>query len=65
MTFDIHGISGLLAISAHAVRFIRALAVLRSGGRKSLRSFHKFAVLVWLIWLVPYFSPMFFQLARP
>jgi hypothetical protein len=25
-------------------------------------SFHRFSVVVWLIWLVPYASPMFFSL---
>ena len=30
---------------------------------KAIQNFHKFSLFVWLVWLIPYFSPMFFQLA--
>jgi hypothetical protein len=29
-----------------------------------IRSFHRFSLAVWLIWLVPYFSPMLLGLER-
>ena len=28
-----------------------------------IRKFHRFSLVVWTIWLIPYFSPMFFAMA--
>jgi uncharacterized repeat protein (TIGR03987 family) len=63
MTFDIHGISGLLAIILMLIHAVWATVVLIQKNEKALVNFHKFSVIVWLIWLIPYFSPMFFNLA--
>ena len=63
MTFDIHGISGLIAIILMFVHALWAYIVLRKGDEKAIKNFHKFSVLVWFIWLIPYFSPMFFAMA--
>jgi hypothetical protein len=30
---------------------------------QAIIKFHKFSVAVWVIWLIPYFSPMFFSMA--
>lgn len=58
MSYDVHGISGLLAIVLMLIHAIWATIVLvRKDGRMIVR-FHKFSVFVWLVWLVPYFSPM-------
>ena len=63
MTYDVHGISGLLAILLMFVHAAWALAVLVKKDEKALHNFHKFSVAVWVIWLIPYFSPMFFAMA--
>ena len=63
LTFDVHGISGLLAIILMFIHAVWALVVLIKKDEKSLTNFHKFSVIVWLIWLIPYFSPMLFSLA--
>ena len=62
MSFDIHGISGLLAIMLMLVHAIWATVVLVKKNEKMIVSFHKFSIFVWLIWLIPYFSPMVFQM---
>ncbi|HKJ38203.1 MAG TPA: HsmA family protein [Anaerolineales bacterium] len=62
MTFDIHGISGLLAIILMLVHALWATYVLVKKDEKMIVSFHKFSVFVWLVWLIPYLSPMFFQM---
>ena len=62
MTFDLHGISGLLAILLMFIHAAWALIVLLKKDEKALLNFHKFSLAVWVIWLVPYFSPMFFAL---
>jgi len=63
MQFDIHGISGLLAIILMFIHAAWAAVVLIRKDEKAILNFHKFSVIVWLIWLIPYFSPMFFSLA--
>jgi len=36
-----------------------ALIVLLRKNEQALKSFHRFSVFVWLIWLIPYLSPIF------
>jgi uncharacterized repeat protein (TIGR03987 family) len=62
LTFDIHGVTGVIAIVLMAVHAIWALVVLLRKDEKAIQNFHKFSVAVWFIWLIPYFSPMFFAL---
>lgn len=63
MTFDIHGITGLIAILLMLIHAVWALIVLIRKDEKAIANFHKFSVAVWVIWLIPYFSPMFFNMA--
>ena len=63
MTFDVHGISGLIAIVLMLVHALWAGVVLWQKDEQSIQNFHKFSILVWFIWLIPYFSPMFFAMA--
>lgn len=58
MTFDVHGLTGLLAIVLMLIHAVWALIVLIKKDEKAIRSFHKFSLLVWCIWLIPYFSPV-------
>ena len=62
LTFDIHGLTGLLAILLMLVHAVWATVVLIRKNEKLTSSFHKFSILVWLIWLIPYLSPMLFAL---
>ena len=63
MVFDIHGIYGLLAILLMLIHAVWATIVLVKKDEQAIKSFHKFSVVVWLIWLIPYFSPMLFGMA--
>jgi uncharacterized repeat protein (TIGR03987 family) len=58
LTFDIHGITGVVAILLMLIHAIWATSALIRKDEKVLMKFHKFSVLVWFIWLIPYFSPM-------
>ena len=58
LTYDIHGISGLLAIILMFIHAIWATIVLIRKDEKMILNFHKFSIFVWLVWLIPYFSPM-------
>jgi uncharacterized repeat protein (TIGR03987 family) len=62
MSYDIHGYSGLLAIILMMIHAIWATHVLWKKDEKTIMSFHRFSVFVWLVWLIPYFSPMVLQM---
>ena len=63
LTFDVHGVTGMLAILLMLIHAVWATVVLLKKDEKWLLNFHKFSLAVWLIWLVAYFSPMFLQVA--
>ncbi len=58
LTFDLHGISGVLAIFLMFIHAVWATIVLAKRNERMIANFHKFSVAVWLIWLIPYSSPM-------
>jgi uncharacterized repeat protein (TIGR03987 family) len=62
LTFDVHGLTGLLAIVLMFIHAVWATVVLVRKDEKMIHTFHRFSVVVWLIWLIPYFSPMFFAM---
>lgn len=63
LTFDLHGTSGLIAIILMFIHAFWAAVVLIRANEKAIVNFHRFSVMVWLIWLIPYFSPMIFGMA--
>lgn len=62
LTFDIHGVTGVIAIVLMMIHAIWATLVLIKKDENAIRNFHKFSLLVWFIWLIPYFSPMIWNL---
>ncbi len=64
MSFDVHGISGVIAILLMFIHAAWALIVLLKKDEAAIKNFHKFSVFVWAVWLIPYFSPMLFSIAR-
>ncbi len=63
MAFDLHGITGVIAIALMFIHALWALIVLLRNNEQAIKNFHKFSVAVWFIWLIPYFSPMFFSMS--
>ena len=63
MIFDIHSISGLIAIILMLIHAVWAVVVLTKKDEKAIKNFHKFSITVWLIWLIPYFSPVLLNMA--
>lgn len=59
---NIHGVTGIIAIVLMLIHAVWATIVLLRKDEKMIVSFHKFSLVVWLIWLVPYSSPMFLRL---
>lgn len=64
LTFDVHGLTGLLAIILMFVHAVWASIVLARRDERLIKNFHKFSIVVWLIWLVPYLSPMFLRIGE-
>jgi len=56
---DIHSITGLAAIILMVIHASWATVVLLRSDEKAITSFHRFSVIVWAIWLVPYFTGFF------
>jgi uncharacterized repeat protein (TIGR03987 family) len=63
MTFDVHGISGVIAIVLMVLHAGWALVVLLKKNEAAIKKFHRFSVFVWVVWLIPYLSPMFVAIA--
>ena len=60
---DIHSVTGVLAILLMVVHAVWATAVLVRKDERAIVNFHRFSVLVWAIWLVPYFTGFFVSMA--
>jgi uncharacterized repeat protein (TIGR03987 family) len=58
MKFDFHGITGALAIVLMLGHAIWAFFALLMKQEKVLVNFHKFSLIVWSIWLIPFISGM-------
>ena len=64
LTFDIHGVTGVIAILLMLIHAIWASVVLLRKDEGAIVNFHKFSLVVWLIWLVPYFSGFFLSMGN-
>lgn len=49
-----HGITGMIAIVLMMIHAVWATAVLVRKDEKAMHTFHRFSVIVWVIWLVPF-----------
>ncbi len=60
--FDIlasHTLTGQVALWLMLIHAIWATRVVRSGTEQAREGFHRYSVIVWLIWLIPYFGGMY------
>lgn len=51
----LHEITGLIAVALMAVHAAWAIWTYWKGSAKARRNFSKFSIVVWVIWLIPYF----------
>jgi uncharacterized repeat protein (TIGR03987 family) len=56
LAFDIHSVTGVLAILLMVIHAVWATVVLIRKDEKAIANFHRFSVVVWAIWLIPYLS---------
>ena len=59
-----HTITGQLALWLMFGHAIWATIVVRKKENSMLARFHKFSIVVWLIWLIPYFGGMFLAMSH-
>ena len=60
----VHSITGFAAFWLMAAHAIWATYVLIRGGKEARARFHRLSIVVWTIWLVPYFGGMIAGMAR-
>lgn len=51
-------VTGYIAIILMAIHLAWAIWVMLKGTEKAKATFHRFSIVVWAIWLVPYFTGM-------
>jgi len=56
--FDLHTLTGQIAIWLMLIHAIWATYVVRKGSDNSRKKFHRYSLIVWFIWLIPYFGGM-------
>ncbi|MCY6485422.1 HsmA family protein [Clostridium aestuarii] len=61
---NFHGITGLAAILLMLFHALWATIVLIKNDGKMKVKFHKFSILVWLIWLIPFISGSIFAMTK-
>lgn len=62
--FNFHATTGLLAIILMLVHAFWATVVIFKNNEKAKAHFHKFSIIVWIIWLIPFISGAVFGMAR-
>ena len=53
-----HGITGAIAIVLMMIHAVWASVVLARKDERAMHTFHRFSIIVWLIWLVPFILGM-------
>ena len=54
-----HTLTGQIALWLMLIHAIWATIVTRNGTDQARSNFHKFSLVVWIIWLIPYFGGMY------
>lgn len=62
--FNFHGITGLLAIILMLIHALWATIVLIKNNESMKLKFHRFSIVVWFIWLIPFISGAVFSMAK-
>lgn len=52
--FNLHGVTGAIALGLMAFHAIWATIIVIKNNAKARATFHKFSIVVWSIWLIPY-----------
>lgn len=58
-----HGLTGIIAIVLMFIHAVWATIVLIKNDTERIKNFHKFSIVVWGIWLIPYLIGMLFGMS--
>jgi uncharacterized repeat protein (TIGR03987 family) len=61
---DPHTLSGQIALWLMLAHAIWATYVIRKGSETLHKKFHRYSLIVWLVWLIPYFGGMWLAMGR-
>lgn len=64
VSLNFHAVTGALAILLMLFHAVWATVVSVKKNEKMMRTFHKFSLVVWIIWLIPYISGMIVGMGR-
>lgn len=56
--FDLHTLTGQIALWLMLIHAIWATYAVRKGSESVRKRFHRYSLIVWVIWLIPYFGGM-------
>ena len=62
--WSLHGLTGLAAIVLMLIHALWATVVLVRNEEKAIVNFHRFSVVVWAIWLIPYSTGLIASMNR-
>jgi uncharacterized repeat protein (TIGR03987 family) len=61
---EAHTFTGQIALWLMLAHAVWATYVVRRGSEKLRTDFHRYSIIVWLIWLIPYFGGMYLGMSR-
>jgi uncharacterized repeat protein (TIGR03987 family) len=61
---NLHTLTGQIAIWLMLIHAIWATYTVKRGSEKLRKQFHRYSMIVWLIWLIPYFGGMMMGMAE-
>jgi len=61
---NLHTLTGQIALWLMLAHAIWASWVIKKGSEYLRIKFHKYSIIVWLIWLIPYFGGMYLGMSR-
>ncbi|MBE0667444.1 MAG: TIGR03987 family protein [Bacteroidales bacterium] len=61
---NLHTLTGQIAIWLMMIHAIWATYTVKRGSEKLRKQFHRYSMVVWLIWLIPYFGGMMMGMAE-
>ena len=59
-----HTLTGQIALWLMLIHAVWATVVTRKGSDRARRGFHRYSLIVWLVWLIPYFGGMYLGMRR-
>lgn len=60
----VHSVTGVSAFGLMALHAVWATWVFARGSREARKGFHRYSIVVWTVWLIPYLGGMIAGIAR-